>query len=111
MKVLKSDDIVIRGIKYKIRLLNDKDFEILHGNQTDAIMLGESYIIDFKASELSIRTVMHEVFHAYFNSSLTETAELSSIQTEECLAEMFANFGTEMVEVSNKIFKKFSKGE
>jgi hypothetical protein len=56
-----------------------------------------------------LQKVRHEVFHAFYNCSFTESADLSPLQVEECLAEMFANFGTEMIELSNKLFNKFNK--
>lgn len=107
--VIKSVQVQIRGINFKCRLLKDADFEILHGNQADGSTGLLSKTIDFKASRLSMELVKHEIFHAYFYTSLTETALLEPLQVEECAAELFAYFGAEMIKTSDHVFKKFNR--
>lgn len=108
-EVIKSLKLNIRGIEYTCRLLNDRDYVILHGSDSDAVTISRSNTVDFKASTLSLLTVRHELGHAYFNSSLTETAELTPIQTEECMVEIWANFGERILQDSIKVFNVLNK--
>ena len=105
-KPIRQISLNIRSVQYMARLVNDKDFEIMHGSDLYAIASGKSNTMDFRASEFSLHLVTHELCHAYHFASFVETAELTPIQVEECMCEMFAAFGPELLKNANTIYNK-----
>ena len=109
-KPLRSIKIVVRGFNINCHLVNDKEFESKHkDDKFSAMTLWETKSIEFKASKLTESLVRHEMLHIFFYASLTETADIDNLAVEECIAEMFAHFGPEMILLSNKVYKTLNK--
>lgn len=91
---------------WNIYLVDDNDDVIAEadsGAETDL----EKKEIHFRKSQITLITVMHELWHVYFfYCHLEDTTELSLSDMEEISASLFCRRGEKIIERSYEIFHK-----
>jgi hypothetical protein len=97
--------ILIRGMKWKLILLSYQEFHEKYGEGIAAITEKPERTIFFNQFDVDIKTVRHELFHAYCNELFLNSSEISLDDFEEILAEFFEDFLPEFGRKSNQIHK------
>lgn len=100
--------IIIYGDEWVIYLVDDDD-EVIANKDSGAETDIETKEIHFRRGELTIHTVLHELWHAYFSYTHTGTADLDYEQMEEVSAEMFAYRSIKMQEQAQAILLKLKE--
>ena len=106
----------IRGQKWKFQVITDKLYKKRHtkGGAIDYVALcsTDNKTISFRFDHISERVVRHELYHAFYSTLYTASADLEEDQIEEILAEFweenYYTFGEKVQEVFSKI-KKYQK--
>ncbi len=81
----------IKGSDWTIRLLTGPAYNKKYGADSGAITLPGSKTIAFNKSMLHPGYIRHELLHALFEESNTESATLTPIQVEEVCASIIQN--------------------
>jgi hypothetical protein len=97
--------IPIRGREWKVYLLGAEDYSDLHEGDSAAITDLTNKEIHFQVDYLDLATVIHELCHAYFAGSYSNSANPTPDQVEELFCEMMGEFGSEIIRVSRKLRK------
>lgn len=107
--------VLIRGQKWKFQVITDKLYEKKYPKESSssvAICDKEAKVIHFRFDNISERVVRHELYHAFYSTFYTASADLEEDQIEEILAEFweenYYTFGEKVQEVFSKI-KKYQK--
>ena len=87
----------------------EEKFEKKCGPGTAAITIGETRCIIFSEDSVDLATVIHECVHAYYSDLCVGSADLTSDQIEEVFAEMFSQYGDEIIKQSRKLLKALKK--
>lgn len=83
--------IMIKDIEWKVFLLNPAYYERREGKDSEGVTYPEAQEIYLNKRFFSPRTIRHELLHAYFSSTNTETAKLDADQAEEVCASIVGN--------------------
>ena len=97
----------IHGDSWNIYIVDDDDIVIDEDNDAETDI--ENKEIHFKRGGINEVSVRHEIWHAYMAYTFTETADLTSGQSEEVSAQIFGVRGPEMVEKAAMIYKKLKE--
>lgn len=97
--------VTIRGVKWKVVLLSEASFTEVYGDDCYSICESAEKAIYFSPSGVRLDCVIHELVHAYYDESVMSSATLTGDQVEECLADLFAFHGADMLKLSRKVFK------
>lgn len=93
---------------WKIVLQTPDEFIKTHGQDyTDAAALTDPNVskIYFRTDDIHEKYVFHELFHAYFNSTLTNDCTLDMGQTEELSANIVGKYGPELIKKGRRVYK------
>lgn len=96
--------INIRGKDWTIELHTEEDFNDKHEGCT-AITETTDRIINFHNGDLTLQTIIHELIHAYHAAGYTNSADLTLDQQEEIFAELFSEFGIQIIKDARKMRK------
>jgi len=93
----------IRGTEYKIFLYPKSVYCKRHPGQ-EAHMTTSPPEMQFCEGYCTLETIQHEVFHCFVRSCYTQAmSDLTVYDLEEVACEMFANFGVNMLVISQEI--------
>lgn len=98
--------IQVRGTRWKVILFSDLEYP--DGTESRAQCQTETREIHFKKSEIKESIVRHELLHAYIASAFLPE-DIDNFTLEEQCAEIFENFGPQMIRQSKQIFKKLKE--
>lgn len=93
---------------WKIVLQTPDEFIQTHGQDyTDTAALTDVNVskIYFRTDNIHEKYVLHELFHAYFDSTLTNDCTLDMGQTEELSANIVGKYGPELVRKAKRVYK------
>lgn len=96
--------VEILGNNWKIKVLKASTMQRKHGSKISAVTLPETSVIEFCETNINIPLIRHELFHAYYAETSTNSASLTGEQTEEVAAELIAKYGEELVNKANEIY-------
>lgn len=99
----------IKGIKWAARLLPEAEYERLHGDDSRAMCVLDSNIIDVNSQYANFSTVAHELGHAYIESCLVHRDHLDQEEFEELFCELIGEHSIHIVSLTRRILKKFSR--
>ena len=109
MKPLAQKAVTIRGERWVIRVLSEDHFAEAHGDCA-AITLIPFKTIEIPKDQLTFVTVLHEVFHAYSSYLHLDSAqEIVPYQVEEIMAELFSNYGVQMIKLATDVIFALGK--
>ena len=98
--------VLIKGIKYKVKVLNKEKYIKLHKNDSLAHVNREEREILFRNDHIKKNIVIHEVVHAFINSiHLGSCNEITLEDFEEIICEMMEDHLMDINKVSNEILK------
>jgi len=98
----------VYGDQWGFYLIDANDNTIADENaeaETDT----ESKEVYFRPEGVRMSTVKHEIFHVFFSYTLTNTANLDSLQTEEVCAEMYSYRDKQMAALSEEVLAELIK--
>jgi hypothetical protein len=95
----------IKGVAWKLRVLPVDVYHKYHGKDSHGVTVFHDHRIDVEVGSLTLNTICHELGHAYFSSCMTDSADLSSIATEEIFCEILGNHGTELINLGRRILR------
>lgn len=99
----------IRGLLYQVYLLDNDTFDKLY-KDSDAVTTLDRRLV-FKPEKVTLPVVIHEITHAYIKGSLLSSVEEMTLgDFEECVCEVMAEFGEELVLNSKRVFSALEKG-
>jgi hypothetical protein len=101
--------IPIRGHDWEIVLMTQEEFAKKFDDNTAALAAPKELTLYFNTEELDLDTIIHELVHAYYSHSGTNSASLHIDQIEEVFCELFGVYGEEIIRVSRKL-RKVLKG-
>lgn len=113
----RSKKIKILGVLWSYKILEDFNYDSKHGTDSAAYIEHDEHkpFIRFRASDFSLPTVRHELFHAYVFGLHLSSADLSVDQFEEVVAEMLGthlpNMEIQAQEIYNSLLGKKEKNE
>lgn len=101
----------INGIPWKVHMVSSNHHKLLRGDGTVTIGSCDNitktiYICDTISLDMIKKVLCHEITHAAmfsYNVSL-------NIEQEELLADLIATYGSEIIDITNKVFKKLKGG-
>jgi len=99
---------------WKIVLQTPAEFNQTHGDafaEAAAVTDANTWSICFRNDSISIETVRHELFHAYWEATLTKDCSLTMDQSEELAAQVVGRYGEELVRKARKVHKYLIKGK
>lgn len=76
--------------KWKVRVLDNDEFTRIYGDDAAGLTIFANKEIIINASDFTLETVRHEVWHAYYASLCTSSSSLDPNQVEEVSAELHA---------------------
>jgi hypothetical protein len=98
--------ILIKGIKYKVKLLKKLDYIKKYKDTSYAHVDREDREILFRDDKINKKYVIHEVTHAFINSlHLGSCNDLTLDDFEEIICELMEDHITDIVSISNMIYK------
>lgn len=100
----------IKGKQWHFKLFSDRVFDKVHNPNDEGnagMTIFSKYEVHFSKSEWDLVDIRHELSHVYFYMSNTGSAELSALQTEETMCEIFGNHAPEMVMIADSIAECF----
>lgn len=89
---------------WTIKVLDEDRFIKLYGDGLEAVTLPEYKVIYLNEEEVTLNTIRHELFHAYYSNLCVSAACLSDRQTEEVAAELFCKHGDTILKQSKYIY-------
>lgn len=107
MKPLATKTVLVRGEKWKIRVLSNDSFTELYGTNCAGITLLDRKLIDIPVQEVNFVTILHEIFHAYASYLHLNSANIEGHQSEEIFAELFSSYGVQMISLAAFITNLF----
>lgn len=102
-------------MKYFQKLIYDDLWTIYLSEEGDNVVIDEGSEAEtdfelkemyFRKSDLKESTVRHEVWHVFFAYTFTNTADLSSLQTEEISSELFSYQGKKIDKFSEEVYSE-----
>lgn len=100
MKHLAAITRDIKGRSWTFKLLSDRVFDKIHNPEGDegntGMTIFSRYEVHFSKSEWDLVDIRHEIAHIFFFMSNTGSAELTALQTEETMCEIFGSNALEM---------------
>ena len=98
--------VLIKGIKFKVKLLTNKAYIKAYGKDCVARVNRETREIIFKDSHIKKNVVVHEVVHAFITGChLGSCDDITLSDFEEIICEMMEDHLMDINTVSNKILK------
>lgn len=97
--------VQIFGDEWVIYLVDDDD-EVIAEKDSAAETDPEKHEIHFREGEITMSVIMHELWHAYFSYTNTDTANLDNNQMEEVSAQVFAYNAIKMTEQAKNIHNR-----
>jgi len=97
--------VSIMGDDWTMYLVDDDD-AVIAGEDSGAETDPETKEIYFRRGEVTIQTILHELWHAYFSYTHTNTAGLDENQMEEVSAELFAYNAIKILDQANNVYKQ-----
>lgn len=101
----------IKGRNWQFKLLSDRIFDKVHNPEgtenNTAMTVSSKYEVHFSKSEWNLVDIRHELLHVYFHMSNTVAADLTPLQTEETIADIFGHNGPEMCMVADSVAECF----
>lgn len=111
MKHLASITRNIKGREWTFKLLSDRVFDKIHNPEgtegNTGMTIFSRYEVHFSKSEWDLIDLRHEISHIYFFMSNTGSADLSALQTEETMCEIFGTHGLEMCLLADNVAECF----
>lgn len=97
-------DILIKGIKFKVILLDKKSYIKKHTNNSYAHCDRVDRTLVFRKDHIKKNTIVHEVTHAFINSlHLGSCDDITISDFEEIICEMLEDHLMDINKVSNQI--------
>ena len=97
--------ITVYGDRWNIYKISESD-NVTISPDTAAEIDYENFEITFK--EHSLTAVIHELVHLHFHYCYTTSADLTSYQIEEIMAELFAHKGEQIISLAKEIQKNLN---
>jgi hypothetical protein len=94
--------------KWKVRVLDNDAFTKIHGNDAAGLTIFANKEIVINASDFTLETVKHELWHAYYASLCVSSANLDPAQVEEVSAELHAVYTDNMNTHAAYIYKQLA---
>lgn len=103
--------VYIKGIEYRVQLLEKCKFEKTHGKDI-AYLDKETRELLFRKDYIKKNVVIHEVTHAFINSlHLGSCSDLTINDFEEIICEMMEDHIDDIKRLSNQIFAYLKESE
>lgn len=106
------------GIKMKIKV-GDTNWEVIlqyktqfeeqHGQDCVALTDKTSKEMFFCKDNVTLDTIIHELFHAYMELTLTSSAGLSGPQVEEVAAELVSKYGFILLKQAKQLYNQLTR--
>ena len=97
-------DVLIKGVKYKVKLLSKAAFIKKHTDTDLAFLEKESKTLVFRKDQIKKNIVIHEVTHCFIDSlGLGSCNDLSINDFEEIICEMMELHLMDINSVSNEV--------
>lgn len=110
MKVFKFKVI---GKPYKIKILSEKKYqekmEEFKIESAAAFLWIEGREIYIPVNSISLDSIIHEITHAFAREFAIIELSLNMQQTHEFFCELFARFGREMLDISDKAYSNLKR--
>jgi len=104
--------VLIKGIKFKVKLLTKEKYMDKYGNKQLAHVEPDSRVIIFRNDHVKKNIVIHEITHAFIASlGLGSCNELTLDDFEEIICEMMEDHLMDINRVSNEVMKFLKGGE
>ena len=98
--------VLIKGIKFKVKLLKKKDYEKRYGKDAVAHVNKTTREIIFQTGDVKKNVVIHEVVHAFITGChLGSCDDITLSDFEEIICEMMEDHLMDINTVSNEILK------
>lgn len=98
--------VMVKGIKYKVKLLKKTDYIKKYKDNSYAHVDREDREILFRDDKINKKYVIHEVTHAFLGSlHLGSCNDLTLDDFEEIVCEMLEDHLTDISSISNMIYK------
>lgn len=102
-------DFKILSKKWKLRVLNKKDYGKKNGKDSLAVTKVHRRRIDLSPKGSDLETIIHELTHAYlYEMCLHSTHEISGDDLEEIFAEMMAKRGKELLKLADSLIAQIN---
>lgn len=96
--------VLVKGIKFKVRLLEKKVYIKKHSENSYAHCDRQERELVFRKDHIKKKTIIHEVTHAFINSiHLGSTDDLTINDFEEIICEMLEDHLMDINKLSNQI--------
>lgn len=97
----------INNEEWKVEFTNPRNPVFLRGDGTYTIGMCDNntktiYLADYLQGDMLKKVLCHEIVHA----AMFSYNVILSIDQEELMADIIATYGDEIIEITNKVFKK-----
>lgn len=104
--------IKIWGESWSYEKLSPAKYDQVYGNDSQAITDIINKTIHFRSTSIDMATIIHELLHAYKSYlCLDSTNEISGDDWEEIYAELFAKYGTKILDNAKVLHKSLNRGK
>lgn len=93
---------------WKVKLITRDQFNA-EFESGEALTDTDGKTVYFIKGAVNENVVRHEIFHVYFSHTLITSSDLTMDQTEEVAAELIGKYGKDIIEVSDKLYKRLMK--
>lgn len=106
-KARRSLVVSVKGVDYTINLLATSVYYKKNGEDSAGITDPNSKTVDICDKEYTLDTIIHELFHCFYNECVTLSANLQNDQIEEVFCEVGALNYFDIGKLAQKIMYEF----
>lgn len=100
--------IQIKGANWLIKKLTPRKFKKIHEHsEWAAVTLPSKKEIHVNGDTYLPKDIRHELVHAYIEETNTNDVDMSAYDMEELCCNLFAEFGIDIIKLSDQIITKF----
>jgi hypothetical protein len=96
-------EVNIKGHRWTVKLYDEDTFASKYGDETAAFVVTSERTMHFQDSDLSLNTIIHELWHAHFHECNIGSAYLKPAQVEEVSAELIAECGISLIKMARAL--------
>ena len=99
--------ITIKGANWLIKKLTPRKFKKVHHESWAAVTLPETKEIHINGDTYLPKDIRHELVHAFVEETNTNDVDMSAYDMEELCCNLFAEFGIDIIKLTDQIITKF----